>query len=63
MAMKYLKRIARLLDNDHVNRRGLDLFKKVLWVSLGQRAADRWAIKVEGQKRILPIGCVREKLV
>ena len=36
-------------------KRGLDLSKEVLWVSVGQRAADLRAFKVGGQKRILPI--------
>ena len=39
-----------------VNKGGLDLSKEVLWVSLGQRAAHLQAVKVGGQKKILPIG-------
>ena len=54
--MKYIKSAARVLNRNCVNKRGLDLSKEVLWVSVGQRAADLWAVKVRGQKRILPIG-------
>ena len=49
MEIKYLKSPARLLD-----RGGLDLSKEVLWVSVGQRAADLRAVKVGGQRKILP---------
>ena len=35
MEIEYLKSAARLL-----NKEGLDLSKEVLWVSVGQRAAD-----------------------
>ena len=49
MEIKYLKSAARLLDRDYVNKGGLDLSKEVLWVSVGQRAADLQAVKVEGQ--------------
>ena len=35
MEMKYIKKAARLLNRDYVNRRGLDLSKEVLWVSVG----------------------------
>ena len=31
-------------------KRGLDLSKKVLWVSAGQRAAEPRAVKVGGKK-------------
>ena len=40
MGIEDLKSPARLLDRDQVNKRGLDLSKKVLWVSIGLRAAD-----------------------
>ena len=50
MEIKYLKSAATLLDRDYVNRRGLDLSKEVLWVSVGQRAAELPAVKVEGKK-------------
>ena len=56
MGIQYLKSPARFLNRDYVNKRGLDLSKKVLWVSVGQRAADLRAIKVGGQKKVLPIG-------
>ena len=49
MEIKYIKSAARVLNRDCVNRRGLDLFKEVLWVSVGQRVADLRAVKVEGQ--------------
>ena len=35
-----------------VNKRGLDLSKKVLWVSVDQRAADLRAVKFGGHKKI-----------
>ena len=38
--IKYVKSAARLLDRTCVNKGGLDLFKEVLWVSVGQRAAE-----------------------
>ena len=46
MEMEYLKSAARLLNIDCVNKGGLDLSKEVLWVSVGQRAADLQAVKV-----------------
>ena len=49
--MKYPKSTARLLNKDYVNRRGLDLSKELLWVSVGQRAADLQSVKVRGQKK------------
>ena len=56
MEIEYLKSPARLLDRDQVNKRDLDLSKEVLWIAIGQRAEDLRAVKVGGQKRILPIG-------
>ena len=53
--MKYIKSTARVLIRNCVNIGGLDLFKEVLWVSVGQRAAKLWAVKVRGQKKIIPI--------
>ena len=49
--MKYVKSVARLLDRNCVNKGGLDLSKEVLWVSVGQRAAELRAVKVGGQKK------------
>ena len=49
--MKYLKSAARLLNRDFVNRKGVDLSKEVLWVSVGQSAAGIPAIKVRGLKK------------
>ena len=50
--MKDLKNTARPLDRDYVNRRELYLSKKVLRVSVGQRAAKLMAIKVGGSQKI-----------
>ena len=61
MEIKYVKSAARLLDRDSVNRKGLDLSKEVLWVSVGQRAAELRAVKVGGQQKILPISQVRTR--
>ena len=55
MEIKCIKSAARLLDINCVNKGGLDLSKEVLWVSVGQRAAVLHAVKVGGQKKILPI--------
>ena len=46
-----------------VNKRGLDLSKEVLWVSVGQKAAELWTVKVGDQENILPIGQARAKQV
>ena len=51
MEIKYIKSAARVLDSNIVNKGGLDLFKKVLWVSLDQRASELQAVKVECQKK------------
>ena len=59
MEIKYLKCAARLLDRNCVNRKGLDSFKVVLWVSVGQKAAELPAVKVVSQKKILPLGPVQ----
>ena len=56
MEIKYIKSAARVLNRNCVNKRGLDLTKDVLWVSVGQGAADLRAVKVRGQKKILPSG-------
>ena len=61
MEMKYFKNAARLLDRIYFNKGDLDLSKEVLWVSVGQRAADLWAVKVGGQQKILPSGPVRTR--
>ena len=63
MDIKYIKSAARVLNRKFVNKGGLDLSKNVLWVSVGQGAADLRAVKVGGQKKILPIGLVRAKWV
>ncbi len=59
----HLKRAARLLDRDCVNRRGLDLSKEVLWVSVGQRATELLAIKVVDLNKILPLSPARASRV
>ena len=61
MEIKYIKSAARVLNRNCVNKRGLDLSKNVLWVSVGQRAADLRAVKVGGQKEILLICPVRTR--
>ena len=48
MEIKYLKSPGRLLNRDWVNKEGLDLSKEVLWVFVGQRAAEIQAVKVGG---------------
>ena len=53
MEIKYIKNAARVLNRNCVNKRGLDLSKEVLWVSVGQRAAELQAVKVGGQQKIL----------
>ena len=63
MEMKYIRSAARVLNRDFVNKGGLDLSKNVLWVSVGQGAADLQAVKVGGRKKILPIGPLRAKWV
>ena len=62
MEIKYIKSAARILNRNCVNKRGLDLSKNVLWVSVGQGAADLRAVKVGGQKKILPTGPVRTRI-
>ena len=61
MEIKYIKSAAKVLNRDCVNKGGLDLSKNVLWVSVGQGAADLRAVKVGGQKKILLIGPVRAR--
>ena len=51
MEMKCIKNAARLLDIDCVNKRGLDLSKEALWVSVGQRATVLRAVKVGGKRK------------
>ena len=48
MDIEYIKSAARLLDRDCANKRGLDLFKEVLLVSVGKRVANLRAVKVGG---------------
>ena len=51
MEIEYIKSAARLLNRDWVNKGGLDLSKEVLWVSVGQRAAELRAVKLGGQTK------------
>ena len=51
MEIKCIKSAARLFKIDSVNKRGLDLSKKVLWVSVCQKAAVLRAVKVGGKKK------------
>ena len=51
MEINYIKRSSTLLNRDYVNKRGLYLSKEILWVSVGQRGAERPAVKVEGLKK------------
>ena len=51
MEMKYNESAARVLTRNCVNKKGLDLSKEVLWVSVGQRAAELSAFKVGGLKK------------
>ena len=60
--IRYVKSAPRLLNRNCVNKGGLDLSKEVLWVSVGQRAAELQAVKVGGQKNFLPIGPVRTRI-
>ena len=54
MEIEYVKSAVRLLNRDCVNKKGLDLSKEVLWVSVGQRIAELTVIKVGGLKKNLP---------
>ena len=56
MEIKYIKSAARLLDRDWGSQGGLDLSKKVLWISVGQRGAELHAVKFGDKKEILPLG-------
>ena len=63
MDIECIKSAARLIHIICVNKGGLDLFKEVLLVSVGQKAAVLGAVKVGGQKTILPISPARAKQV
>ena len=49
--IKYIKSAARLLNSNYFNKRGLNLSKEVLWVSVGQRDAELPSVKVGGLKK------------
>ena len=55
MEIKFIKSPTTLLERVYVIKGGLDLSKEVLWVFVGQRAAVLRAVKVGGEKKILPI--------
>ena len=61
MEIKYIISTVRLLNRVWVNKGGLDLSKKVLWVFVDQKAADLRAVKVGGQQKILPSGQVQTR--
>ena len=61
MEMKCIKSAARLLDINCHNKGGLDLSKEVLWVSVGQWAADLRAVIHAGWKKNLPSGLARTR--
>ena len=46
------------MDRNDFNKGDLDLSKEVLWVYVGQGAADLRVVKVGGQQKILPSGPV-----
>ena len=51
LEIKCLKSATTLLNRVCVRRRGLDLSKEVLWISVSQRAAELPAGKVGGLKK------------
>ena len=50
MEIEFVKSAARLSDRKWINKRGLDLSKEVLWVSVDQSVAELKAVKVRGKK-------------
>ena len=58
MVTKPHKSAARTLDRDCINRRGLDLSKEVLWVSVYLRQQIYQLSKLEVKKKFLPSGSV-----
>ena len=48
MGKTYIQNAASVLIRKYVNRKGLDLSKEVLWISVSQRAAKLPAVKVGG---------------
>ena len=61
MEIEYVNSAARFLNRTWVNKGGLDLSKEVLWVSVGQRAAELQVVKVGDQQKILVSGPVRTR--
>ena len=60
MEIEYIKSADRVLERNFVNKGGLHLSKEVLWVPVGQRAAELRAVKVGGKKNSA-VGLVRTK--
>ena len=54
-----LKNAASLLVREYVNRRGLDLTKEVLWVSVCQRVAKLQAVILEIVKKFCHLAGVK----
>ena len=61
MEMKYNESAARVLTRNCVNKKGLDLSKEVLWVFVGEKAAEPPVVIVGGQKHSLLIGQVQTR--
>ena len=55
----YLQNTASLLIRQYGNRRGLDISKEAMWISVCERAAKLQAFNVGGLKEILPLGQCR----
>ena len=55
MKLGHFESTTRVLKRTWINKRGLDLSKEVLWVSVGQKAAELPAIKVWSLKNIVPL--------
>ena len=49
--MKYIKSAATVLNRDCVSRRGLDLSKELLWVSVDYRAGKLQAVNIGEMKK------------
>ena len=63
MEMKNLKSATtQTLGQRLYQQTGLVLSEEVLWISVGQRAAELLVVKVGGQKKNQPLGVVRIRL-
>ena len=63
MEIKYFKSPARLLNRDYFNKRGLDLSKEVLWVSVGEWTAKLQAVKVGYLKKSCRVAVVDDQII